>query len=278
MSQTIGKKRTAKTASTPLVRHPAPQSPKQPQKLRLVRAQAEQRVQLGMQLLNAAQVHTHRQLDLFNQFTAQQTRAREQMQNDIASTLQTYDQWMASFDQRFTERLKSMEEKIDSMQQHWSTTESKIAKLLNRAQALMDQSRTLRHRVAKHQRHDELQSSKLLASETLNPIPETHSAQRRPLPSPQPIAVKAKIESSPSPTRSQTQEIACESESTITDPPRPGLSDTLSSEKPENAAQPPTAPPASPIGPELIYGKAVQEARRQQNEAHQPKKADSEQS
>ncbi len=126
-----------------------PLSPKQQSEaIRRVTAQAQQRVQLGMQLFKAAEAYTTQQQDLLGQIKDQQDHLRDQIQKDVASTLQTYDQWMARFDQNFTRSLTKLETKIDTLQRQWEASQLQIATLTRRAETLLDQSRVLLQSVA----------------------------------------------------------------------------------------------------------------------------------
>jgi len=121
-----------------------PLSPKQQSEaIRRVTAQAQQRVQLGMQLFKAAEAYTTHQQDLLGQIKDQQDQLRDQIQKDIASTLQTYDQWMARFDQSFTRSLAKLEKKVDTLQRQWEASQLQITTLTQRTETLLDQSRVL---------------------------------------------------------------------------------------------------------------------------------------
>jgi len=128
-----------------------PREPLTPEKqlkaLRLVQDQAEQRVNLGMQLFKAAQAHTAHQQELIEEVKTHQEQMRHEMQNDIASSLHTYDQWMATFDENFTRKLQQLEEKldqkIDALNGNWESTQKRILEMVRRTEALLDQSRRM---------------------------------------------------------------------------------------------------------------------------------------
>lgn len=125
-----------------------PLSPEnQLQALRLVQDQAEHRVNLGMQLFKAAESHTAHQQELIEEIKTHQEQMRHEMQNDIASSLQTYDQWMATFDENFTRKLQRLEEKLDekvnTLNGKWETTQKRIHEMVHRAEALLNLSRRM---------------------------------------------------------------------------------------------------------------------------------------
>lgn len=141
MSQTAPKTPLA-TQGFPSLPQTTPRSTRQQQQaVELVKAQAEQRVRLGVKLLKAAENQTTHQQRQFEAFKDQEQQAREQLQNDIASTLQTYDQWMARFDERFSAKLRTIEKKVESIESKWTQTEHRIMSLLGRLEALLDHRR-----------------------------------------------------------------------------------------------------------------------------------------
>lgn len=142
--------RLTKHGSAPL----SPELPRTPlsaeqqlKALRLVQDQAEQRVNLGMKLFKAAQTHATHQHELIQELKAHQEQMRQEMQHDIAASLQTYDQWMATFDENFTRKLHQLEEKIDqkidALNEKWETTQQRIVEMVRRSETLLDQSRRM---------------------------------------------------------------------------------------------------------------------------------------
>lgn len=140
MSQTT---RVIRTNPPPPPELPArPLSPTQhKQAVQLVDKASKQRLQLGAELLHAAQAQASRAKAVFDQVRAEQNTLKEELQNDLASSLQTYDQWMAQFDQRFTARLKSIEDRVDALSDQWSAVEQRIVALVGRAETLLDHMR-----------------------------------------------------------------------------------------------------------------------------------------
>ncbi len=140
MGQTIPNLTLTKPQTAPATQdEPLPDEAQDHESSQRLQTQADQRVELGMQLLHAAQAHTTRQQAMFNQLKSQQQRLREEMQNDIARSLQTYDQWMAKFDQTFTAKLTKLESRIDAIQTKWTATEHRIATILRRFEGLLNQ-------------------------------------------------------------------------------------------------------------------------------------------
>ncbi len=113
------------------------------QALKRVQAQAEQRVKLGMQLFKAAEARLSNQTDLIQQIKTLQKQLREQVNNDVAQTLHQYDQWIGQIDESFTTAIRKLEEKIDAVQANVTVSEKKMRQMLDRAEALLDQTRCL---------------------------------------------------------------------------------------------------------------------------------------
>jgi hypothetical protein len=108
--------------------------------LRRAQSQAEQRVKLGVQLFKAAEARTAQHRDDVEQLRKQQDQLREQLQQDIARSFQSYDQWIAKVDDTLTNSLKSIEDRIEQLQSRWKETEQRIATMIDRSQALLTQS------------------------------------------------------------------------------------------------------------------------------------------
>jgi hypothetical protein len=121
-----------------------PLSPEQQlQALKRVQAQAEQRVKLGMQLFKAAEARLSTQTDVLGQIKTLQDQLREQVNQDVAKSLHEYDQWIGQIDESFTTAIRKLEEKIDAVQANIISSEARIQNMLQRAEALLDQNRTL---------------------------------------------------------------------------------------------------------------------------------------
>jgi hypothetical protein len=118
----------------------------QMQALKRVQAQAEQRVKLGMQLFKAAEARLSSQTDIVQQIKTLQKQLREQVNNDVAQSLHQYDQWIGQIDESFTTAIRKLEEKVDAVQANISKSEARMRDMLDRAEALLDQSRNLLER------------------------------------------------------------------------------------------------------------------------------------
>jgi hypothetical protein len=113
------------------------------QALKRVQAQAEQRVKLGMQLFKAAEARLSTHTDVLGQIKTLQSQLREQVNQDVAKSLHEYDQWIGQIDESFTTAIRKLEEKVDAVQANIVSSESRVKHMLDRAEALLDQSRCL---------------------------------------------------------------------------------------------------------------------------------------
>ena len=116
---------------------------RQLESLRQVQAQAEQRVQLGMQLFKAAEARVASQQAMIEAVRAEQDRLREQMHEDVTRSLHAYDQWVGQIDENFTHAIRALEHKVEAMQRQWQQTQGKVEGMMKRAEALLDQSRVM---------------------------------------------------------------------------------------------------------------------------------------
>lgn len=241
----------ARVTKPPVVVQPTPRvpssRPSQETNLQRVQGQAEKRVKLGVQLLNAAQSQANRQQTLFDQMALQHQHLRDEVQHDIAKSLQTYDQWMASFDQRFTARLQAMEEKVDAMQQNWSVTEKQIASVVHLAQKLLDHTRSLRQPAGAGQPSP--------AAQIAAP-PTTTNVQSHIHDQPTSLTTNATPCSKETPRETNSLDSV--------DPQPNAIISRDDSKTAKDTAQPSTKAPPEPLRPDLIFSKALQEVRRQQ--------------
>lgn len=111
--------------------------------LKRVEDEANKRVQLGMQLYRAAESHTAHQQSLLDGFKEDQQRLKDELEQDVTRSLHAYDQWVGKIDEDFTNALKSLESRIDTLQDQWSASQQRIDDMMRRSEALLDQSRTL---------------------------------------------------------------------------------------------------------------------------------------
>lgn len=120
----------------------------QMQAIKRVQAQAEQRVKLGMQLFKAAEARLSGQTDVLQQIKTLQKQLKEQVNQDVAQTLHQYDQWIGQIDESFTTAIRKLEEKIDAVQANVTKSEANMRHMLERAEALLDQSRHLTEHIS----------------------------------------------------------------------------------------------------------------------------------
>ncbi len=111
--------------------------------LRKVQAQAEQRVKLGMQLFKSAESRLAAQGDMLDQVRTEHRQLREQVQEDVAKSLQSYDQWMGQIDERFTHAMRQLEQKVDDLADQWDRMRDEMQSMLTRSEAMLDQTRCL---------------------------------------------------------------------------------------------------------------------------------------
>ena len=112
-------------------------------KLRQVQAQAEQRVKLGMQLFKAAEARLAAQHDVLAEVKAQQSELRESIQNDVAASLQTYDQWMGKIDESFTGAIRDLTARLDQLESSFESRINQMERFAAHAQSLLDQAQKL---------------------------------------------------------------------------------------------------------------------------------------
>lgn len=111
--------------------------------LRRVQAQAEQRVKLGQQLFKAAEARVTAHRGLMDQVRQEQDKLRAEVQEDVARSLQSYDQFMGQLEERITLAMRSLEDRLDTLHAECAASESKVDQMLTRAEALLDQTRVL---------------------------------------------------------------------------------------------------------------------------------------
>ena len=111
--------------------------------IRKVQAQAEQRVKLGMQLFKAAEARMTSQQEMVDKFRAEQNALRDQVQQDVAKTLQDYDQWVGRIDESFTHAIQRLEERLAGLETSVAESDERVEKMLERAEGMMEQTRYL---------------------------------------------------------------------------------------------------------------------------------------
>lgn len=194
--------------------------------LRRVQAQAEQRIKLGTQLFKAAEAHATQQKVLIDEVRQDQQRLRAEVQEDVARSLQAYDQWVGRIDENFTRAMQSLEAKIARLESQWTATADRMEALMRRAEALLEQSRSMLEAAQ--------QVQPMVIEEEEAPI-EADLKPNRPLRSP--LAIKL---TPPGKLTSPGQD---------TRQPTPSLTPKVTLQFPRTSVRPPQASTASPATP-----------------------------
>ncbi|XAL99535.1 hypothetical protein OT109_18395 [Phycisphaeraceae bacterium D3-23] len=108
-----------------------------------VQQQADHRIKLGQQLFKAAEARLSQHHDLLEQVRAEQQGLREQVQDDVAKSLQSYDQWMGRIDEGFTQAIRRLDERIDQTQRDLTESRGQMQQMLAQVGAMMDQTQQL---------------------------------------------------------------------------------------------------------------------------------------
>ncbi len=111
--------------------------------LEKVQQQATQRVKLGQQLFEAADARLKQHQKVLDEINDQQTILREQVQDDVAKSLQSYDQWMGRIDESFTKSIRDMTQRLDQLEETVSGSRREMHDMLSKAGALLQQTQTL---------------------------------------------------------------------------------------------------------------------------------------
>ncbi len=105
----------------PTIAATLPRKPLTPQQqavaLQRLKQQAEARVTLGKQLLEAADGKLAQQQDAMQAIRGEMQTLRESVTQDVGQSLQQYDQWLAQADERFSQRFAAMERRLDTLEQ-----------------------------------------------------------------------------------------------------------------------------------------------------------------
>lgn len=108
-----------------------------------VQQQATQRVKLGQQLFEAADARLKQHQKVLDEINDQQTILREQVQDDVAKSLQSYDQWMGRIDESFTKSIRDMTQRLDQLEETVAGSRHEMQDMLSKAAALLQQTQTL---------------------------------------------------------------------------------------------------------------------------------------
>ncbi len=117
--------------------------------LQRIQEKAAKRVKLGMQLYRAAELHTVNHQSLLDSFKTEQQQLKEELQQDVARSLQTYDQWVGKIDENLTTAIRNLEGRINQLQKQWNDSKERIDTMIHRSESLMDQSRVMANSVNK---------------------------------------------------------------------------------------------------------------------------------
>jgi len=115
-----------------------------------VQEQAEQRVRLGTQLFKAAEATIAEHVAAVSKARQEHHDLKETIQQDVAKSLLSYDQWLGQIDEAFTRSVKKIEDRVDALEQGclameeaWHNTEQRLETVMNRAEAMVDASRDM---------------------------------------------------------------------------------------------------------------------------------------
>lgn len=108
-----------------------------------VQQQATERVKLGQQLFEAADARLKQHQKVLDEINDQQRILREQVQDDVAKSLVTYDQWMGRIDESFTKAIRDMTQRLDQLEERVDGSHSEMQDMLGKAGALLEQTQTL---------------------------------------------------------------------------------------------------------------------------------------
>lgn len=111
--------------------------------LEKVQQQATQRVKLGQQLFEAADARLKQHQQVLDEINDQQKILREQVQDDVAKSLQTYDQWMGRIDESFTKSIRDLNQRLDQLEERIDGPQNEMQDMLAKAGALLQQTQSL---------------------------------------------------------------------------------------------------------------------------------------
>ncbi len=113
------------------------------QKVQRIQQQATERVKLGQQLFDAAESRLKQHQGVLKEIQDQQQRLREQVQEDVAKSLQSYDQWMGRIDESFTNAIKELNQRIDLLETRIDCSHGDMERMIGKAGALLEQTQGL---------------------------------------------------------------------------------------------------------------------------------------
>lgn len=111
--------------------------------LEKVQQQATQRVKLGQQLFEAADARLKQHQKVLDEINDQQRILREQVQDDVAKSLQSYDQWMGRIDESFTKAIRDLSQRLDQLESRVDGAQQEMQDMLGKAAGLLQQTQSL---------------------------------------------------------------------------------------------------------------------------------------
>lgn len=108
-----------------------------------VQQQADHRIKLGQQLFKAAEARLSQHQDLLDQVRTEQQSLREQVQGDVAKSLQTYDQWMGRIDEGFTNAITQLNSRMEQAEQEIAASRDTMQQMLAQVDAMVRQTQRL---------------------------------------------------------------------------------------------------------------------------------------
>ncbi|MFN3167334.1 MAG: hypothetical protein ACE37H_09755 [Phycisphaeraceae bacterium] len=111
--------------------------------LEKVQQQATQRVKLGQQLFEAAEAKLKQHQQVLDEINQQQERLREKVQEDVAKSLQSYDQWMGRIDESFTKAIADLGGRLDILEARVDASRGDMQAMIANAGALLEQTQAL---------------------------------------------------------------------------------------------------------------------------------------
>ena len=83
------------------------------------------------------------QQSLLDSFKTEQQQLKEELEQDVAQSLQAYDQWVGKIDENLTTAIRNLEGRINQLQEQWNDSKKRIDTMIHRSESLMDQSRVM---------------------------------------------------------------------------------------------------------------------------------------
>jgi len=103
----------------------------------------EARARLGLRLLQATEAAAKKQRSIAEQMRQEQAEMKQQIEQHVSEQLADHAASVQRMDQQFSDRLKSLENRLSTLQHQWQNTSQRIDAMMHRAEAVMDRGRTL---------------------------------------------------------------------------------------------------------------------------------------